>query len=61
MRKPMPSFLRHPLAREIVLAVAVKLVIIAAIFYAFFDGRAVQIDAAAVTEHLVKTGPPRAP
>lgn len=52
MRKPMPAFLQHPLAREIALAIAVKLVLIAAIFYAFFDGRLVRTDAAAVAEQL---------
>lgn len=57
MRKPMPSFLQHPLAREIALAIAIKLVVIAALFYAFFDGRSVQPDAAAVAEHLANTGP----
>jgi hypothetical protein len=52
MRKPMPAFLQHPLAREIALAIAIKLLVIAAIFYAFFDGRAVHPDADAVAERL---------
>jgi hypothetical protein len=52
MRKPLPSFLQHPLAREITLAVVVKLLVIVAIFYAFFDGRAVHPDADAVAERL---------
>lgn len=47
MRKPLPSFLQHPLAREITLAIVVKLLVIVAIFYAFFDGRAVHPDAVA--------------
>lgn len=61
MRKRMPSFLQHPLAREIALAIAIKLVVVAAIFYAFFDGRSVQPDAAAVAEHLANTGPSAKP
>ena len=52
MRKPMPSFLHHPLAREITLAIVIKLLVIVAIFYAFFDGRAVHLDADAVAERL---------
>ena len=52
MRKPMPSFLQHPLAREITLAIVVKLLVIVAIFYAFFDGKTVRPDADAVAEHL---------
>lgn len=52
MRKPLPSFLQHPLAREVALAVVIKLLVIVAIFYAFFDGRAVHPDADAVAERL---------
>ena len=48
----MPTFLQHPLAREITLAIVIKLLVIAAIFYAFFDGRALQPDADAVAERL---------
>ncbi len=57
MRKLTPSFLQHPLAREIALAIAIKLVLVVAIFYAFFDGRSVHPDAAAVGEHLTSTRP----
>ena len=52
MKKAMPTFLQHPLAREITLAIVIKLLVIAAIFYAFFDGRALQPDADAVAERL---------
>jgi len=52
MRNPLPSFLQHPLAREIVLAIVIKLLVIVAIFYAFFDGRALNPDADAVAERL---------
>ena len=52
MKNIMPTFLQHPLAREIALAIAIKLLVIAAIFYAFFDGRALQPDADAVAERL---------
>jgi hypothetical protein len=48
----MPSFLQHPLAREIALAIVVKLLVIVAIFYAFFDGKTVRPDADAVAERL---------
>lgn len=61
MRKPMPSFLQHPLAREIAIAIAIKLVVVAAIFYAFFDGRSVEPDAAAVAERLISTSPSTKP
>lgn len=52
MRKPMPAFLQHPLAREIALAIAIKLVLLAAIFYAFFAGHGVRTDADSVAERL---------
>jgi hypothetical protein len=52
MRKLMPSFLQHPLVREITLAIVVKLLVIVAIFYAFFDGKTVRPDADAVAERL---------
>lgn len=55
MKKPIPDFLRHPFAREIALAVAIKLVVIVAIFYAFFSGRAVDPDADGVADHLVNS------
>ncbi|WP_324781173.1 cytochrome oxidase putative small subunit CydP [Thiobacillus sedimenti] len=53
MKKPLPAFLRHPLAREIGLALLVKLILIAAIFYAFFGGPAVPTDADSVAARLV--------
>jgi len=52
MKIPMPSFLQHPFAREIALAIVIKLLLIAAIFYAFFDGRILHPDADAVAERL---------
>ncbi len=52
MRKPILSFLQQPLAREITLAIVVKLLVIVAIFYAFFDGRAAPPDAEAVADRL---------
>jgi len=52
MRNPLPSFLQHPLAREIALAIVIKLLVIVAIFYAFFDGRVLNPDADAVAERL---------
>lgn len=53
MRKPTLSFLQHPLAREIALAVVIKLLLIVALFYAFFDGRTVRTDADSVAERLI--------
>ena len=52
MKKAMPTFLQHPLAREITAAVAIKLLVIVAIFYAFFSGHAIHPDADAVAERL---------
>jgi hypothetical protein len=52
MKKPLPDFLLHPLAREISLAIVIKLLVIVALFYAFFDGRALHPDADAVAERL---------
>src|SRR3569832_1237041 len=52
MKPPMPTYLHHPLAKEISLAIAIKLLVIAAIFYAFFDGLALHPDAVAVAERL---------
>ena len=52
MRKPALSFLQHPLAREITLAIVIKLLVIVAIFYAFFDGRGVPADADSVADRL---------
>lgn len=52
MKSPMPTFLHHPLAKEISLAIVIKLVVIAAIFYAFFDGHALHPDADAVAQRL---------
>jgi hypothetical protein len=51
----MPAFLHHPLAREIALVIAVKLALIAVIFYAFFAGRAVPTDPASVADRLVNS------
>lgn len=52
MKPPMPTFLQHRLAREVTLAIAIKLLVIAAIYYAFFDGHALHPDADAVAERL---------
>jgi hypothetical protein len=57
MKKPMPDFLHHPLAREITLAVVIKLLVIAALFYAFFDGRTTPPDADSVADHVVNSQP----
>lgn len=54
MRRPMPAFLHHPFAREIALAIAIKLVLITAIFYAFFAGHSVPTDPESVADRLVK-------
>ena len=58
MSKPMPDLLQQPLAREIALAIAIKLILIATIFYAFFDGHALHPDADAVAERLANPHPP---
>lgn len=52
MNKHLPAFLQHPLAREIALAIVIKLAVIAGLFFAFFDGRAVLTDADTVAERL---------
>ena len=52
MNKNLPAFLQHPLAREIALAIVIKLAVITGLFFAFFDGRAVPTDAATVAERL---------
>jgi hypothetical protein len=52
MNKHLPAFLQHPLAREIALAIVIKLAVIVGIFFAFFDGRAVVTDADAIAERL---------
>lgn len=57
MRPPLSTFLRDPLARELTVAIAIKLLVIAAIFYAFFDGRASQPEADAVAARLANPGP----
>jgi hypothetical protein len=54
MKKPLFPFLQHPFAREIVLVIVIKLLVIVAIFYAFFDGRILHPDADAVAERLAK-------
>ena len=58
MKPSMPTFLDHPLAREITLAIAIKLLVIAAIFYAFFDGHTLNPDADAVAKQLANPNPP---
>jgi hypothetical protein len=58
MKPRMPTFLHHPLAREISLAIAIKLLVIAAIFYAFFDGHALHPDADAVAKQLANPDQP---
>lgn len=55
MKKNLPKFLQQPLSREIALAIAIKLLVIVAIFYAFFDGHAVDPDADSVADHLVNS------
>ncbi|MFZ3041557.1 MAG: cytochrome oxidase putative small subunit CydP [Thiobacillus sp.] len=55
MKKSIPAFLHRPLAREITLAIIIKLLVIVALFYAFFDGRAVHPDAASVADRLVNS------
>jgi hypothetical protein len=57
MKKPMPEFLHHPLAREIALAIVIKLLVIVALFYAFFDGRALHPDADGVASRLANSQP----
>lgn len=52
MKPALPAFLRRPLGREIAIAIAVKLVVITAIYYAFFDGRTLQTDPDTVAERL---------
>lgn len=52
MKKALPDFLHHPLAREISLAILIKVLVIVAIFFAFFDGHAVHPDADTVAERL---------
>jgi hypothetical protein len=56
MKSVLPDFLRDRLGREIAIALVIKLAVIAAIFYAFFDGRSVPTDPDAVAERL--TNPP---
>jgi hypothetical protein len=55
MKKNLPKFLQQPLGREIALAIAIKLLVIVAIFYAFFDGRAMQPDADSVADRLINS------
>jgi hypothetical protein len=52
MNKHLPTFLQHPLAREIALAIVIKLAVIVGIFFAFFEGQALHPDADAVAERL---------
>ena len=58
MKPPLPTFLQHRLAREVTLAIAMKLLVIAAIYYAFFDGHALSPDADAVAERLANPNLP---
>jgi hypothetical protein len=55
MNKLLPPFLQHPLAREIALAIVIKLAVIVVIFFAFFDGQSVSTDAKAVAERLANS------
>jgi hypothetical protein len=52
MNKHLPTFLQHPLAREITLAIVIKLAVIMGLFFAFFDGRAVPTNADVIAERL---------
>lgn len=52
MKFALPDFLRNRLGREITIALVIKLAVIAAIFYAFFDGRSVPTDPDAVATRL---------
>lgn len=52
MTRHLPAFLHHRLAREISLALVIKLAVIAALFYAFFDGRSLPTDAEVVADRL---------
>jgi hypothetical protein len=52
MNKHLSAFLQHQLAREIAVAIVIKLAVITGLFFAFFDGRAVLTDADAVAERL---------
>jgi cell division protein FtsN len=58
MKKAMPTFLQHPLAREITVAIVIKLLVIVAIFYAFFSGHAIHPDADAVSDRLANPHQP---
>jgi len=58
MKKSMPHFLHHPLAKEIAVAIVIKLLVITALFYAFFEGRAVHPDPDSVAERLVHSPQP---
>jgi hypothetical protein len=52
MKRFLPDFLQSRLARDLTLALALKLVLIAIVYYAFFSGTAVQPDANAVAQRL---------
>lgn len=54
----LPDFLHHRLAREIAFAIAIKLVVIAAIFYAFFDGRTVSTNPDTVADRIANPQQP---
>jgi len=55
MKKPIPDCLQHPLAREIALAIVIKLLVVVAIFYAFFEGRTLDPDADSVADRLANS------
>lgn len=52
MKQSTPSLLHHPLAREIAIAIIIKLMVIVAIYFAFFSGHAIHPDADAVAARL---------
>ncbi len=58
MNLQIPAILQHPLAREIALAIVIKLVLISVLYFAFFDGRTVSTDPATVAERLIAPSHP---
>ena len=57
MDKYLPTFLQHPLAREITLAIVIKLAVIVGLFFAFFDGRTVPTTPDVIAERLAGQQP----
>jgi hypothetical protein len=53
MKKLFSGLSLAPLTREIVLALVIKIAIIAALYVAFFDGQAIDPDADGVAARLV--------